>query len=359
MWPAAVACACPTWPLRKRIQKKISGNLFAFPLRKRKRNKIFRLSFVIISVRMVALQLQFPFFCRMQLQEISETGGIPFREYCLGRENSLSSGANSVSSAQNSVSSLWHTNNRLGGTHWALCPELGEPEKTHWARCLKPYSPKPYLGPFPKNFPLRISQNCSAITVTWFNGFSKFKNVVISKRMVINPFSPSLLNLRGATSPPLVAPYRAILRDYLSDTPYCALWGPWCLNMTNWVRYPRAFFLSVSPLESMRWKGVSQRYLRDTVWKQGKWVRYPPSRFYLERVSCNMGCVSRTGPLSHPQNLRGRPAKDTLKQGVWTLLGESLRGNTIGATGPRASERQTCLWEGLWEGGFQRGFRGC
>ena len=26
----------------------------------------------------------------------------------------------------------------------------------------------------------------------------------------------------------LVAPYRAIPRDHLSDTPYCALWGSWC-----------------------------------------------------------------------------------------------------------------------------------
>ena len=45
--------------------------------------------------------------------------------------------------------------------------------------------------------------------------------------------------------------------------------------------------------------------------------------------------------------------------GVWpclpsadTSFGESWRGNTIGATGPRASEREICLWEGLWEGGF-------
>ena len=39
------------------------------------------------------------------------------REYCFGGENSLSSAANSVSSAKNSVSLLWHTNNRLRGTH--------------------------------------------------------------------------------------------------------------------------------------------------------------------------------------------------------------------------------------------------
>ena len=38
-----------------------------------------------------------------------ETGGMLFREHCVGRENSLSSAANSVSSAKNSVSSLGHT----------------------------------------------------------------------------------------------------------------------------------------------------------------------------------------------------------------------------------------------------------
>ena len=36
-------------------------------------------------------------------------------------------------------------------------------------------------------------------------------------------------------------------------------------------------------------KGVSQRYLRDTLRKQGKWVRYPPPRYYLERVLRDMG----------------------------------------------------------------------
>ena len=36
-------------------------------------------------------------------------------------------------------------------------------------------------------------------------------------------------------------------------------------------------------------RGVSQRYLRDTLWKQGNWVRYPPLRYYLERVLRDMG----------------------------------------------------------------------
>ena len=48
----------------------------------------------------------------------------------------------------------------------------------------------------------------------------------------------------------LVAPFCAIPRDYLSDTPLaCALWGFWCLNMANWVRYPLPpFFFERFPL---------------------------------------------------------------------------------------------------------------
>ena len=61
-------------------------------------------------------------------------------EYCFestvsGGENSMSSAANSVSSASNSVSSIWHTNNRLRGTHWVPSPELSEAKQSHWARC--------------------------------------------------------------------------------------------------------------------------------------------------------------------------------------------------------------------------------
>ena len=57
------------------------------------------------------------------------------------RENSLSSAANSVSSAKkNSVSSLRHTKRRPRGTQ----NSFGEDQKTHWARCLKPCSSKPY-----------------------------------------------------------------------------------------------------------------------------------------------------------------------------------------------------------------------
>ena len=55
VWPVVVAFACPTWPLRMQMRKKRWGNLFAFPLRKRKQNKISWFSFVVISVRMVEI----------------------------------------------------------------------------------------------------------------------------------------------------------------------------------------------------------------------------------------------------------------------------------------------------------------
>ena len=71
---------------------------------------------------------------------IWETGGILFREYCFGEENSLGSAVNLVSSATNSVSSCLHTNNRLRRAHWVRSPKLSEPRKTHRVRCLKPYS---------------------------------------------------------------------------------------------------------------------------------------------------------------------------------------------------------------------------
>ena len=77
--------------------------------------------------------------------------------------------------------------------------------------------------------------------------------------------------------------------------------------MANWVWYPLPPFLSVSTLESIREVEVrypppQKGYLSDTCAipckKQGKRVRYPPLRYYLERVLRDTGGVSRTGPLS-------------------------------------------------------------
>ena len=76
--------------------------------------------------------------------------------------------------------------------------------------------------------------------------------------------------------------------------------------MANWVRCPLPLFWAFPPWRACEVevqyppsKGVSQRYLRDTLWKQGKWVRYPPLR-YADTISkrySRYGGVSRTGPL--------------------------------------------------------------
>ena len=46
------------------------------------------------------------------------------------------------------------------------------------------------------------------------------------------------------------------------------LWGFWCLNMANWVRYPLPLFSAFPPLESMRSGGAipppQKGYLSDT-----------------------------------------------------------------------------------------------
>ena len=70
---------------------------------------------------------------------------------------------------------------------------------------------------------------------------------------------------------PLVAPYCAIPRDYLSDTPLLRAMGFLVSQHGQLGAIPPPPFLGVSPLESMRsggaipLKGVSQRYLRDTL----------------------------------------------------------------------------------------------
>ena len=88
-------------------------------------------------------------FCRRAALILLGNGRNTVSRVLFREENSLSFTTNSVSSAKSSVSSLWHTNNRLRGTDWVLFSEVGEGQKTHWVRCLKPYSPKPYSGPFP------------------------------------------------------------------------------------------------------------------------------------------------------------------------------------------------------------------
>ena len=102
-----------------------------------------------------------------------------------------------------------------------------------------------------------------------------------------------------------MAPYCAIPRDYLSDTPLLRAMGFLVPQHGQLSAIPPPPLLSVSPVESMRSGGCDtppqKGYLSDTgaipYEKQGKWVRHPPLRYYLERVLRDRGGVSRTGPL--------------------------------------------------------------
>ena len=81
----------------------------------------------------------------------------------------------------------------------------------------------------------------------------------------------------------LVAPYCAIPRDYLSDTRYCALWGFWCLNMTNWVRYPLPLFWAFPP-----WKACEVE------------VRYPPPQKGHLSDTCTIPCENKAKACDTP-----------------------------------------------------------
>ena len=81
-------------------------------------------------------------------------------------------------------------------------------------------------------------------------------------------------HLQGHDFAHLVAPYCAIPPDYLSDTPLArTLWGFWVSQHGQLGAIPPPSCLSVAPLENIREvevryppsKGVSQRYLRDTL----------------------------------------------------------------------------------------------
>ena len=60
----------------------------------------------------------------------------------------------------------------------------------------------------------------------------------------------------GSLNPILQLVSGPVLRDTSAITPpYCALWGFWCRNMTNWVRYPPSPFAEPFPLgEHAKWR---------------------------------------------------------------------------------------------------------
>ena len=96
----------------------------------------------------------------------------------------------------------------------------------------------------------------------------------------------------------LVAPYCAIPRDYLSDTPLLRAMGFLVSQHGQLGAIPPPHFLSVSPLEGMRSGGPipppqKKGYLSDTCAilyeNKANGCDTPPPRYYLERVLRDMG----------------------------------------------------------------------
>ena len=106
----------------------------------------------------------------------------------------------------------------------------------------------------------------------------------------------------------LVAPYCAIPRDYLSDTPLLRAMGLLVSQHGELGAIPRPPFLSVSPLESMRSGGAipppQKGYLSDTCaipYENKANGCDTPSAILSRKGIARYGGVSRTGPLSTSQ----------------------------------------------------------
>ena len=102
--------------------------------------------------------------------------------------------------------------------------------------------------------------------------------------------------LQQQVEPPFVAPYCAIPRDYLSDTPLLRAMGFLLSQHGRLGAIPPPHLLSISPLESMQSGGAipppQKGYLSDTsaipLENKAKGVRYAPLRYYLEKVLRHM-----------------------------------------------------------------------
>ena len=112
-------------------------------------------------------------------------------------------------------------------------------------------------GKFPPNFPLN------------FPNFPAKNQKKIHRRASAGSQGEELWGLREVPSGPLVAPYCAIPRDYLSDTPLLRTMGFLVSQHGQLCAIPPPPFLSVSPLESIRevevrYRPPSKGYLSDT-----------------------------------------------------------------------------------------------
>ena len=117
----------------------------------------------------------------------------------------------------------------------------------------------------------------------------------------------------------LVAPYCAIPRDYLSDTPLLRDMGFLVSQHGKLGAMPPPPFLSISPLESMQSggaipplkRGISAILARYPM-KTRQMGAIPPSAILSRKGIARYGGVSRTGPLSFEAG-KGTPSAPRLQ----------------------------------------------
>ena len=187
---------------------------------------------------------------------------------------------------------------------------------------------RPDIRQFCKLF---FSQKLCSKIVFWFPCFEiKFENICFffcallkhskirlwnccgscCQKRLLNPKNDNFIfgfaAVRVPKRPFLVAPYRAIPRDYLSDTPLLRAMGVLVSQHGQWGAIPPPPFLSVSPLESIREvevrypphkRGISAILARYPIKTRQKRA-IPPSAILSRKGIARYGGVSRTGPLS-------------------------------------------------------------
>ena len=114
--------------------------------------------------------------------------------------------------------------------------------------------------------------------------------------------TPQALSLANSLSGPVLRDTASLSQWY----PSIARYGVFGVSTWPiWWDTPSPFSERFPLSQHAKWrcdsspsKRVSQRYLRDTLWKQGKWVRYPPFAILSRKGIARYGGLSRTGLLS-------------------------------------------------------------
>ena len=175
----------------------------------------------------------------------------------------------------------------------------------------------------PKKDHSQVSSWKRCIFVFWIRGVLVgeprriHKNLWLSwKRGIFCEFS---LFFQKEKNMPLVAPYCAIPRDYLSDTPLLRAMGFLVSQHGQLGAIPPSPFSERFPFgEHAKWrfdtplhKVVSQQYLHYTLWKRGKTRTKPPSAIVSRKgIAATLG-VSRIGPLRTCQVQKRTPFSRT------------------------------------------------